>query len=469
MRKRTVRKRIFLSNTMMVILTLVIFLAINFFVIRGYMSSMERQFRESAQRAEDDFRRDHDKDDHEHDGHEMDDYIEQWTVERDEFYVAFALGGVLCIVSLALISQLFTRNLTRHIMKPLDALTDGTKRVRENNLTQPIQYRGEQEFENVCNAFNDMQASILEGQEKNRQYEKARTDMIAGISHDLRTPLTAIKGTLKGLMDGVADTPEMQQKFLETAYRRTGDMDALLSQLLYLSRMETGNMRFDIQTVELSSFLENYVKGKQEPSQSAETGNHQNDSIRDSEQHKDYSQMVGQYGNSGSQAASGMEDVTVVHIADNEVISLHTNGITASVHVDPEQFTRILDNLLGNSRKYADVRPLRIDISLTDTVQGGSGSSSPSVPVPGEGPDRTEKRIELCFHDNGVGIAEEKLPHVFEEFYRGDESRNRQKGNGLGLYIVKYLTEAMGGTVRAENDHGFAVYIDLPVADSSKG
>ena len=112
-------------------------------------------------------------------------------------------------------------------MEPLDALAEGTKRIQENDLTQKIAYEGELEFENVCAAFNDMQESILAEQEKNRKYEKARTDMIAGISHDLRTPLTAMKGTLKGLIDGVASTPEQQEKFLQAAYRRTGDMDML--------------------------------------------------------------------------------------------------------------------------------------------------------------------------------------------------------------------------------------------------
>ena len=95
---------------------------------------------------------------------------------------------------------------------------------------------GDAEFEDVCITFNHMQEHILREQEKNRKYEKARTDMIAGISHDLRTPLTAIRGTIKGLMDGIAATPEMQEKFLQAAYRRTGDMDGLLNQLFYVSK-----------------------------------------------------------------------------------------------------------------------------------------------------------------------------------------------------------------------------------------
>lgn len=241
-------------------------------------------------------------------------------------------------------------------------------------MTQNIAYTGEQEFEHVCAAFNDMQASILSEQEKNRSYEKARTDMIAGISHDLRTPLTAMKGTIKGLIDGVASTPEQQKRFLQAAYRRTGDMDMLLNQLLYLSRMETGNMPISMQSIEIGSFLENYVKGKQE--------------VLDS---------------------------------GSEEICAHTKEITSRVSIDPEQFQRILDNLVENSRKYGETTPLTMAIKL----------------------EQTKKGVSICFQDNGVGVPKEKLPYIFDEFYRADESRNKKEGNGLGLYIVKYLMEAM--------------------------
>lgn len=381
MEKRTVKKRIFLSNALMVMMTLVIFLVINLFVVKFYAESIEEEFRTSVEGVVD------------RDG--LDDLLEDWTVHRNEFILVFGADGILCIIVLVIISQLFTKNLTNHIMEPLDALAEGAKRIEENDLTQDIAYAGELEFENVCAVFNDMQESILAEQEKNRKYEKARTDMIAGISHDLRTPLTAMKGTIKGLMDGVASTPEQQKKFLQAAYRRTGDMDMLLNQLLYLSRMETGNMPISIQTIEIAAFLKNYVKGKQE----------------------------------------------VIEIGQEE-ITADTKGITAGVSVDPEQFQRILDNLVENSRKYGETTPLQMKIKL----------------------EKTPKGLSICFQDNGVGVQEEKLPYIFDEFYRGDESRNKKEGNGLGLYIVKYLMEAMGGSVRAENADGLAVYLELPIS-----
>lgn len=378
MGKRTVKRRIFLSNTWMIIVTLFIFLIINLVAARVYTETIEHEFKASIEQMTDE--------------DDLEGLFEDYTIHRNEFFLLVIVDGILCIIGLVLVSQLFTKKLTEHIMTPLNVLTEGAERIRVNDLSQSIEYQGDTEFEDVCGTFNDMQRSILTEQERNCRYEKARTDMIAGISHDLRTPLTAIRGTIKGLLDGVAATPEQQKKFLQTAYRRTGDMDILLNQLFYLSKLETGNMPLDMRTIGIADFITKYVRGKLE------------------------------------YCADGAFEIAV-----------NTNGVTGQVAVDPEQFARIFDNLLENSRKYAEAAHLRVNISLDETSEG----------------------IRICFSDNGVGVAEEKLPYIFDEFYRADESRNKKDGNGLGLYIVKYLIEAMGGSVSAENADGFSVCMVL--------
>ena len=382
MGKRTVRRRIFLSNALMVLVTLAIFLVINVGVIKIYAEYVEEELRTSAEKIVNE--------------DELHDLVEDFTIHKNEFILLFLADGVLCIAVLVIMSQIFTGNLVKHIMEPLDELAAGAKRIKENDLTEDINYSGDIEFENVCDTFNKMQKHILREQEKNRKYEKARTDMIAGISHDLRTPLTAIRGTIKGLMDGIASTPEKQDRFLETAYRRTGEMDLLLNQLFYLSKIETGNMPITLRKIEISSFIKNYVQAKQ-----------------------------------------GLME------AEKEELVEETKEITAEVAVDPEQLQRIFDNLLENSRKYGEKVPLKMKIGLRKTPGG----------------------ILIRFSDNGVGVPENKLPYVFDEFYRVDESRNKKEGNGLGLYIVKYLIEAMGGAVWAENEDGFVVSLELPLGE----
>lgn len=386
MKKQTVKKRIFISNALMILVTIALVALINFGIVKVYWEFMERQWQASMETMIS--------------SADIGDMMEDWTLHQQSFYMLLLADLLICGGVWILVSLFFTGRLAHRIMQPLDALRQGVKRIRENNLRENIDYQGDAEFEEICHTFNEMQAHILTEQEKNRKYEKARTEMIAGISHDLRTPLTAVRGTLKGLLDGIAKDEAQQKKFLTTAYRRAGDMDVLLNQLFYLSRLETGNMPLHLQQVDLFSWLSEYLTGKR----------------------------------------------TVLSEEAVEFTECLTQ-ISQPAFVDPEQLQRILDNLLENSRKYANVSPLHITVSLKETPEA----------------------FQLCFSDNGQGVPEDKLPFIFDEFYRADESRNAKEGTGLGLYIVKNLIDAMGGRVYAQNESGLAVTMELPKMKLPKG
>lgn len=379
MKRQTVKKRIFISNTLMILVTLIFVFIINIGIVKLYWEYIEQDWQTSMQTMAD--------------AASIENMLEDWTVHQQSFYVLFFADMLVCAAVWILISLFFTRGLVRQIMKPLDALGQGAKRIRENILTEEIHYQGDKEFEEICNTFNDMQAHILSEQEKNRKYEKARTEMVAGISHDVRTPLTAIRGTIKGILDGVVKEQKQQEQFLNTAYRRTGDIDMLLNQLLYVSKLETGNMPLYLQKTNLFSWISKYLEGKRE------------------------------------MLAGGQVEFTE-----------ELERVSQIALVDQEQLQRIFDNLLENSRKYGDMKPIQINIMLK----------------------QTEKEFLIGFSDNGPGVPEEKLEFIFDEFYRADESRNKKEGNGLGLYIVKNLIEAMNGQVWAENRHGLSVYMKLP-------
>lgn len=386
MNKRSVKRRIFVSNTLMILVTLILFFMVNIAVVKIYTESVEHEFEASVTQVVD--------------SDDLKDLIKDWTIKKNTFISLFVADGIICVIGLVAISQVFTKNLSNHIMEPLDELCDGAARVKNNHLTQDISYTGDLEFERVCQSFNNMQKHILNEQEKNRKYEQARTDMIAGISHDLRTPLTAIKGSIKGVLDGVVSTPEMQKKFLNTAYKRSGEMDILLNQLFYLSKLETGNMPLEMKNINLTEYLEKYVTNKKEVLNSKKVE-----------------------------------------------LSLNIQNNKCNIMMDPEQMQRILDNLIENSMKYSGKTFIHIDITLV----------------------RQQECISLIVSDDGIGIEEDKLQHVFEEFYRGDDSRNNKEGNGLGLYIVKYLVEAMNGTVRAHNENGFVIEMEFPVIVCEEG
>ena len=303
------------------------------------------------------------------------------------------IDGIFCIGVLFVISRIFTKRLIKYITNPLDALYEGAKRMKEGDFSEQVHYQGDVEFEYVCDSFNQMQERITEVLEEKEAYERARIDMVAGISHDLRTPLTAIRGTIKGLLDGIAATPELQERFLDTAYKRTLEMDRLLERLFYFSKLETGNMPLLFEKTEWKEYLEAYVKNYE-----------------------------------------------ILTEKDNFRLSL--GAITQGTYsdIDRGQMKRILDNLVENCKKYAEADPLEVVIHTLE--------------------DPLYLVIEVS--DNGKGVTEEMLSHIFDQFYRGDESRNKKEGSGLGLYIVRYLVEAMGGTVKAFNRNGLTVQISLP-------
>lgn len=332
MKRQTVKKRIFISNTLMILVTLVIVFIINTGIVKLYWESIEQDWQTSMETMVDTA--------------SIEDMLEDWTVHRQSFYVLIFADMLVCVAVWIFVSLLFTGELVRQIMKPLGALGEGAKRIRENILTEEIYYRGDKEFEEICNTFNDMQAHILSEQEKNRKYEKARTEMIAGISHDLRTPLTAIRGTIKGILDGVVKEPKQQEQFLNTAYRRTGEMDMLLSQLFHVSKLETGNMPLHLQKTNLFSWITKYLEGKRE--------------------------ML-----AGEQVEFTKE----------------LERVSQTALVDREQLWRIFDNLLENSRKYGEIKPTQINIMLKQTEKEfliGFSDNGPGVP---------EEKLEFIFDE----------------------------------------------------------------------
>ncbi|WP_455720366.1 HAMP domain-containing sensor histidine kinase [Agathobacter sp.] len=349
--------------------------------------------------------------------------IDRGIVEM--FFIAFIVAGTVVIIGLLLCSQAFTKLMIKRIMEPVDELNDAANRVNAGNFDEPVVYDKNDEFAEVCTTFNNMQAHLKENIEKTKEYERARTEMVSGISHDLRTPLTSVKGFIKGMLDGVANTPEKQKKYLEISYRKACDMEVLLQKLFFFSKLETGNMPFFRQDVDMKSWLQKYVDDKN-ADEEVERKYHLS-LYTEADKGCDKVQQYEDTGNSGNMLQKCAE---------------------YSVSIDPAQMKRVMDNLLENSIKYSRAEALEISITLT----------------------ATDKAVTIRFKDNGVGVDEDKLPHVFEQFYRGDESRNsKNDGSGLGLYVCKYIVEQQDGTISACNDNGFCVEMTYGKNSDSRG
>ena len=188
-------------------------------------------------------------------------------------------------------------------------------------------------------------------------------------------------------MDGVADTDEKKEKYVKTIYNKAIEMDRLINELTYYSGIDSNRIPYTFHRIDVSDFF--------------------NDCVEE----------------------VGMD-------LENKNIELNYSNLLepgTRIIADPEQFKKVINNIIGNSVKYMDKEHGVIDIRLLDAVDS----------------------IRVEIEDNGKGIAAKDIGNIFERFYRTDASRNSSKGgSGIGLSIVKKIVEDHGGYIWATSKEG---------------
>ncbi len=162
---------------------------------------------------------------------------------------------VAAVLYIALTAALTARWITRSVLKPLDALKTGVDRIAEGDLDYRIPYAGADEFGDVCAEFDYMRRQMKEAKNLQRRYEEERRDLLRGISHDLRSPLTSIKGYAMGLKDGIASTEEMRQRYYIAILSRTEDLEKLTETLSLLVKLEHDNSILHLEKVCLDEYI----------------------------------------------------------------------------------------------------------------------------------------------------------------------------------------------------------------------
>jgi len=179
---------------------------------------------------------------------------------RRIYWILSPVSFAVFIAVYSIINNRFSQRITKKIIKPLDILSDGVKQIQENNFAYRIEYSGNDEFRPVCEAFNHM-ASQLEASTQRRLKDEAnRRELLAGISHDLRTPLTAINGYLDGLESGVASTPEMREKYFNTIKNKTESMKHIIEQLFLFSKLDMDDFPFSPRRFDIMRALSDMIE-----------------------------------------------------------------------------------------------------------------------------------------------------------------------------------------------------------------
>ncbi len=147
----------------------------------------------------------------------------------------------------------------RGVMTPLTQLKEATKNIKEGNLDFTIEKTGVDEIGDLCDDFEEMRKRLKESAEEKVAFDKENKELISNISHDLKTPITAVKGYVEGIMDGVADTPEKMDRYIRTIYNKANEMDRLINELTFYSKIDTNRIPYTFNKIHISDYFEDCV------------------------------------------------------------------------------------------------------------------------------------------------------------------------------------------------------------------
>ena len=174
--------------------------------------------------------------------------------------IVFAVSCVLAVVIIIIMGVLISNKLSKTILVPLNELRRASNRIQNGDLNGEITIYAQDELGLACQDFDQMRRRLQESVQAQQAYEQGRKELIAGISHDLSTPLTSIKGYVSGLLDGIANTPEKQEHYLKTIYHTACDMEHLVDSLFLFSKLDLGKVPFHWEIVSVVDYFTDYME-----------------------------------------------------------------------------------------------------------------------------------------------------------------------------------------------------------------
>lgn len=287
----------------------------------------------------------------------------------------------------------------RSVATPLVKLRKATQNIKYGNLDFVLDVEGTDEFAELCRDFEEMRRRLKESAEEKLVLDKENKELISNISHDLKTPITAVKGYVEGIMDGVADTPEKMDRYVRTIYNKTVEMDHLINELTFYSKIDTNRIPYTFSKLNVEDYF------------------------------SDCAEEVG------------------LELETRGIQLCYANYVDSDVQViaDGEQIRRVIHNIISNAIKYMDrgkgmkgIIQIRVkdvgDFVQVEIEDNGKGIAAKDLPY-----------IFDRFYRTDVS------------------RNSAKGGSGIGLSIVRKILEDHGGKVWATSreDIGTIMYFVL--------
>lgn len=326
-------------------------------------------------------------------------------------YLLFRWAGIKAIgiffAVLIIIKELlifvFLMRLEKRIISPIQELRQGVDQIANGNYDVRVECRLPNDLGLLIISFNEMAHKLQQAEQMKAEYEENRKNLIANISHDLKTPITAIQGYIEAVLEGPGLPSEKRDKYLKTIYHNVSYLNHLIDDLFLFSKLDMQKLEFNYVTVPIRSYLFDLMEEYQ------------------------------------------------LELEGLNIPLEFSDTLTGEPHVnmDCKRMYQAINNIIRNAVGHGQDQGLSLQVHLY----------------------RREAMIAIDIRDNGPGIPQDKLPHIFGRFYRIDTERTKNfESTGLGLAITKELVLAHGGEVSvASREHeGTCFTIMLPESSESE-
>ena len=283
----------------------------------------------------------------------------------------------------------------RSIAVPLVKLKKATKNIKEGNLDFVLEVEGNDEFSQLCQDFEEMRKRLKESTEEKILMDKENKELISNISHDLKTPITAVKGYVEGIMDGVADTPEKMDRYVRTIYNKTNEMDHLINELTFYSKIDTNRIPYTFSKLNVEDYF------------------------------SDCAEELG------------------LEMETRGIELVYANYVEKGVQViaDGEQIRRVIHNIVSNAIKYMEkprgIIQLRVkdvgDFIQVEIEDNGKGIAAKDLPYIFDRFYRTDVSRNSSKGGSGIGLS---IVRKILEDHGGKVWATSREGIGTIMYFV---------------------------------
>lgn len=299
------------------------------------------------------------------------------------------------VVVLIVIFMVVILLINKYIFIPISQMKEAAENIQYGNLNYPINTSGNTEVADFCREFDKMRIRLRDTIAEQHEIDKRRKQLVASITHDLRTPLTSIKGYIEALQDGIITDPIAISNYLQTVNEKTDLLNHLIDDLSVYSKQDVGEFTLNFERLHTGKMLTHYLNHKAE------------------------------------EFKNGPVE-----------LRLKKPFIATYIQADSYRFMQILENLIGNAKKYA-----RTYVEVSTEVES--------------------YHLKIHIHDDGEGIPQDLLQNIFDPFFMVNKQKDQRekRGSGLGLSIVKQLAESHQGSISVESivGKGTCFTLDIPL------